>query len=197
MDRHALYGIINETIERPDKTLVDQLSRFTVAQIAKATDGEGLMDHEIKPLQSELRCCGPAVTLFGRQGDTLMFQRVGDCCQPGDVVVGDVQGVKSLSVTGERLTYYIHKIRGAAGLIVDGSIRDYMGLKEMGVPIFFRGVDPKLYGAIGPGAINVTIQAGGVIVNPGDVIAADQDGVIRVAKEDLETVLSVLEENGK
>ncbi|MBR1919743.1 MAG: hypothetical protein IJ831_08985 [Spirochaetales bacterium] len=193
MDRHALYGVINEKIERPSRELVEALGRYSVRELAEVTEGRGVMNHEIKPLSADLKCAGPAVTLFGRQGDTLMIQRVGDCCEPGDVVVADVAGVKSLSVTGERLTSYIYNVRGAAGVIIDGAIRDHAGLKEMGVPIFFRGVDPKLFGALGPGAINVQIQAGGVIVNPGDLIVGDRDGVICIPKEDMEAVLAALE----
>lgn len=193
IDRHALYGVINETFERPDPALVDRFRKYTVAQIARVTCGKGLMHQDIKPMQRDQRVCGPAATLFGRQGDTLMLQRIGDCIQPGDVIIADVGGVKSLSVTGERLTYYMYRIRGAAGLVVDGAIRDKSGLREMGVPLFFRGVDPKLFGAIGPGAINVRIQGGGAIVEPGDLVVGDCDGVIIVPKGEMESVLAELE----
>ena len=145
IDRHALYGQIHEIIERPDPELIAKFRAYFVAQIVAATHGKGLMHQEIKPMDRAQRLCGPAVTLFGRQGDTLMLQRVGDCIQSGDVVVADVAGVKDLSVIGERLTSYIFNIRGAEGLVIDGCIRDKSGLHEMGVPLFFRGVDPKLH----------------------------------------------------
>ena len=193
IDRHYLYGEINEEIQRPDPAVIEHFKNFSVVSIAAVTGGKGVMHPEIKPLIQTQKVCGPAVTLFGRQGDTLMIQRVGDTIQPGDVVVADVGGEKNLAVTGERLTYYIYKVRGAAGMVIDGAIRDKAGLQEMGVPLFFRGVDPKLFGAVGPGAINIRIQAGGVIVEPGDLIVGDCDGVIVVPQNAMQKTLEILE----
>ena len=193
-ERYVLYGVINEKIARPAPELVKKFSAFSVADILKATNGKGLMNHWLKPIKPGIKICGPAATLFGRQGDTLMLQRVGDVIEPGDVVVADVGGVSRLSVIGERIAYYICNIRKANGIIIDGTARDKHGLKELDIPMFNRGkYDAKLYGAIGPGAINVMIQCGGEIVNPGDLIVGDDDGVVVIPQGELQAVLEKIE----
>lgn len=192
MDRHILYGIVNNEIERPDAFLVEKFRNIPVSKIAKATDGNGLMNHEIKPITPDKQICGPAVTLFGRQGDANLYQGVGDSTNPGDVIVGDACGAKTLSVCGERIAYYIFCLKKVDGIVIDGSIRDKSGMLDIDVPIFYRSVDPKLYGATGPGAINVPIQCGGVLVNPGDLIIGDLDGVIAIPKKNINDVLCAI-----
>ncbi|MDO4564301.1 MAG: hypothetical protein Q4C04_01655 [Clostridia bacterium] len=189
MNRHALHGIVHDAIERPPTEIVERFKAFSVATIARACRGNGLMHHEIKPLNPGIRICGPAVTLFGRQGDANMYQGVPDSLRPGDIVIGDAAGAKSLAVCGERVAYNICRLFKAGGMVIDGAIRDKAGMEEEGVPIFYRGVDPKLFGASGPGAINVPVQCGGVIVYPGDLIIGDRDGVIVIKRGEILKVL--------
>lgn len=182
MERYYLYGVINQEIQRPDMKKAAVLSGLRVNQIAKITEGKGLLNSGIRALTRGTKLFGPACTLFGRQGDTLMMQRVGDVAMPGDVIVADAGGATSLSVIGERIGYYMYHIRKCAGIIIDGAFRDTAGLIDLGVPFFGRGADPKLFGAIGPGAINVTISCGDVVIYPGDLMIGDDDGIIAIPR---------------
>lgn len=189
MNRYYSYGEIHDEIERPDPEIIERFRVLTVAQIAKALNGRGLLHEEIKPIDNDVRICGPAVTLYGRQGDANMYQGVPDSVKPGDVIVADAAGTKTLSVCGERVAYNLCRLYHAGGMVIDGAIRDKAGMQEYGIPIFFRGIDPKLFGATGPGAINTRIQCGGVLVEPGDIVVGDKDGVIVVRRSEAELVL--------
>ncbi|MFR5931960.1 MAG: RraA family protein [Oscillospiraceae bacterium] len=194
MERYYLYGVINQEIERPDMEKAAILRDFSVSQLAKITEGKGLLDSSIHALSRGTKLFGPACTAFGRQGDTLMLQRIGDVAKPGDVIVADAAGSTSLSVIGERIGYYMYKIRKCAGIIIDGAFRDTAGLVDLGVPFFGRGADPKLFGAIGPGAINVTISCGGVVIHPGDLMIGDDDGIIAIPRLIIDDIVQEVEE---
>lgn len=189
MNRYYSYGEIHDEIIRPAPEAIERLKRHSVVELAKATCGKGLLHSDIKPIDPTIHICGPAVTLYGRQGDANMYQGVPDSIQPGDILVADAAGVKTLSVCGERVAYNICCLYHAGGMVIDGAIRDKAGMYEFSIPIFCRGCDAKLFGATGPGAINVRIQCGGVIVDPGDVVVGDRDGVIIIKKEDIDSIL--------
>lgn len=182
------YGVINEQIERPDPTLIERFRKHDVAKVGDSMAAYGLMHHEIKPIAWGMKILGPAVTVITRPGDALFIQRVADVAQPGDVIVVDAGGYKDAAIIGDRIGYYMKEIRGIAGIVVDGAVRDRMGLVEMGFATFSRAITPRIYGVQGPGAINVPIQCGGVPVNPGDLILADDDGVVVVPREDVARV---------
>lgn len=193
MERHYLHGIVNEEIVRPSKELVEKFSQYSVVAISGAMNGMGLMHWEIKPIAKGMKLCGPAVTVLTWQGHALWMQRMMDVNQEGDVVVVDASGVRDLSVVGERIGYYMLDKKHIAGIVVDGAVRDGAGFREMGLPVFAKGICARLFGSIGAGAINVTIECGGVVVNPGDLIVGDDDGVIAIPREQLETVLEQVE----
>ena len=194
MERHTLYGVVNEQIERPDPALIEGFRRHDVAKVGDAMAGHGIVHHEIKPLVSGMRVCGPAVTVLTRPGDALFVQKVADVAQPGDVIVCDAGGGREASVIGERIGFYMQS-RGIAGFVVDGAVRDKPGLVELAFPTFARGVTPRIYGSLGPGAINVPVQCGGVPVNPGDLILGDDDGMVIVPREDVARVLALADEH--
>ena len=193
MERHYLHGIVNEEFERPAKEIIEKFSKFTVASVSRAMDGMGLMHWEIKPISRGMKLCGPAATVLTWQGQALWLQRMADVNQEGDVVVVDASGVKDLSVIGERIGFYMWDKKHIAGLVVDGAVRDSVGFRDMGMPVFAKGICARLFGSIGPGALNVTIECGGVVVNPGDLILGDDDGVIAVPREKLGEVLEKTE----
>ena len=97
--------------------------------------------------------------------------------------------MKDLSVIGERIGFYMWDKKHIAGVVVDGAVRDSAGFRDMGMPVFAKGICARLFGSIGAGALNVTIECGGVVVNPGDLILGDDDGVIAVPQEKMEEVL--------
>lgn len=189
MERHYLHGIVNEEFKRPDRKLVQEFAKLSVASVSGAMHGMGLMHWEIKPISQGMRVCGPASTVLTWQGQALWLQRMADVNQEGDVVVVDASGVKDLSVIGERIGFYMWDKKHIAGVVVDGAVRDSAGFRDMGMPVFAKGICARLFGSIGAGALNVTIECGGVVVNPGDLILGDDDGVIAIPQEKMEEVL--------
>ncbi len=194
MEKHRYQGIINEEIRRPDEKLIQGFSKHDVCKIGDAMAAYGLMNYQIKPIALGMRLTGPAVTVLTRPGDALYVQKVIDIAEPGDVIVIDAGGIEDISCIGERLSYYMQR-RGIAGVVVDGAIRDSKGIRDMCFPVFAKSVCMKIFGSVGPGAINVPIQCGGVPVNPGDIIVGDDDGVACVPLDDAERVLKLSDDH--
>jgi 4-hydroxy-4-methyl-2-oxoglutarate aldolase len=194
MEKHPYHGIIISEILRPTKNIIDGFGEHDVCKIGDAMGGHGLMDYEIKPMDQNMRVVGPAVTVLTRPGDALYVQKVIEVAQPGDVIVIDAGGVKEVSCIGERLCYYM-KLKEIAGVVVDGAIRDLKGIRDINFPVYSKSVCAKIFGSIGPGAINIPIQCGGVTVNPGDIIVGDDDGVVCIPREKAEKVLKTSDEH--
>jgi 4-hydroxy-4-methyl-2-oxoglutarate aldolase len=194
VEKHAVHGKIVTDIRRPPKQVIEGFARHDTCKIGDAMAAQGLMNYTIKPISPGMRVWGPAVTVLTRPGDALYVQAVIDLLLPGDVVVIDAGDVRDVSCIGERLSYYM-KRRGAAGVVVDGAIRDSRGIIDMGFPCFAKSVCMKIFGSAGPGAINIPIQCGGVPVNPGDIIVGDDDGVVCVPLDSAEQVLHAADEH--
>ena len=189
-----LYGIVHEHIRRPDPAVIERFRRHDTAKVGDAMAAHGILDHRIKPIRLGMRLCGPAVTVLTRPGDALFIQKVADVAQPGDVIVVDAGGYEEAAIIGERITYYMHS-RGIQGIVVDGAVRDTAGIAEIGFPTFAKAVTPRIYGTVGPGAINVPIQCGGIPVIPGDLILGDDDGVVAVPCDDVDRVLDLADKH--
>jgi len=194
MEKHKYQGIINVNIRRPDTQLIERFSKHDVYKIGDAMGAYGLMNYQIKAIAQNMRVVGPAVTVLARPGDALYVQKVIDIAEAGDVIVIDAGGVEDISCIGERLSYYM-KLRGIAGVVVDGGIRDSKGIRDMSFPVFTKSICMRIFGSAGPGAINVPIQCGGVPVNPGDIIMGDDDGVVCIPLDDAERVLKLADEH--
>lgn len=186
--RHPLHGTVITDIERPPAEVLARLGAHDVAKIADAMAGGGLMHHVIKPVAPGTKLVGTAVTVMACPGDVLYVIRAADVAQPGDVVVIDGGGCAELAMIGDGISYYMQKHRGISGVVVDGGVRDVKGIRRLGFPMFARGTSARIHGADGPGAINVPIACGGVVVSPGDVIVGDDDGVVVVPREHAESV---------
>jgi regulator of RNase E activity RraA len=131
---------------------------------------------------------GPALTVKARPGDNLMAMKAIDLAQPGDVIVISSDGEANLSVWGGIMSMMATK-RGIAGVVTDGVVRDVAQCREAGLAIWATGLTPVGPTKLGPGQINQPLSCGGVIVNPGDVIMADEDGVVVVPQGELEAVI--------
>jgi 4-hydroxy-4-methyl-2-oxoglutarate aldolase len=99
-----------------------------------------------------------------------------------------------VSVIGERLAYFM-KLKGFAGLVVDGAVRDSMGIIAEGIPTFARSTCIRIFGSRGPGAINVPVTCGGVAVNPGDIVLGDADGIVIVPREDAARIAGLADDH--
>lgn len=154
------------------------------------------MDCRIKNLANDLPLIGPACTVKVYPGDNLMVHKALDIAEPGDILVIDTAGSEKNAVMGDLIANKAFH-RGIAGFVVDGLIRDQPGVAEVGLPVFARGVTP--FGPLhrGPGELNYSVSCGGVVVNPGDLIVADMNGVVVVRSEFAAEILLRLEEHSE
>ena len=139
------------------------------------------------------RVVGPALTVKTRPGDNLVVHRALREIEPGQVLVVDAGGAIDRSILGEIMVFQA-KATGIVGIIIDGAIRDQEGLDDMGMPTFAVGVTHIGPYKSGPGTIHGTIQVGGTVVNDGDAVIADADGIVFVPKENAAEVVATAEQ---
>ena len=175
-------------ISRPSQHLIEELSRFDTATVHEASGGRGALESNIKPVDPKSRLCGPAVTVAGRAGDNLILHKAIYVAERGDVLVVSVGGFTEAGPWGEIMTVAA-RVRGIAGLVIDGSIRDSITIQELGFPAFSKGLSIKGTTKDSLGYINHPVVIGGITVHPGDVILGDADGVVVVPQKDLAEVL--------
>lgn len=131
----------------------------------------------------EKTMAGTAVTARSRAGDNLTYLRALEFCRPGDVLVIDGGGDLANAAVGGILTFYAERI-GLAGVVIDGAIRDVAEIRGRDFPVYARGVTHRGPYKDGPGEINVPIAVGGMVVNPGDILVGDQDGLLAIPPAD-------------
>jgi regulator of RNase E activity RraA len=185
---------LRERILRPDSEMVKKLGRFDTATISDLMNRLYTMVPAIRSLVDPgIRILGPACTVKVYPGDNLMVHKSLDIAQPGDVIVVDTSASGLTAVLGD-LVCTKARHRGIAGFVVDGLIRDLERIRALGdFPVFARGVTPIGPLHRGPGEINHPVAAGGVVVNPGDVVVGDLNGVVVVPRELTEEMVRRLE----
>ena len=183
---------IRSRIERPSPDTVAALGAFETPAISDLMNRLYAMVPAIHSLTDQLRLVGPALTVKVYPGDNLMVHKALDIAQPGDVIVVDTSGSMATAALGDLVSAKARH-RGVAGFVVDGLIRDLPGIRALGdFPVFARGTTPVGPLHRGPGEINLPISAGGIVVNPGDVIVGDATGVVVVPREIAEELLERL-----
>jgi regulator of RNase E activity RraA len=135
---------------------------------------------------------GTAFTVLTRPGDNLMVHKAIDIAAPGDVIVVDAGGALDQAIVGELMASWAAR-RGLAGFVIDGAIRDSEALSEGDFPVFAAGVTHRGPWKDGPGEINVPVSIDGMVVNPGDLVAGDPDGVVAISPADAEHVIAAAE----
>ena len=183
------------SFERPSLEQVKGFEGWPTGNICDANGRLGAMDYRIKPLNPVWHFVGVALTVRARPVDNLILYKALDLAQPGDVLVITNDGSISSSVLGDYVCA-IAKSKGVAAMVTDGLVRDAAGIREVGLPVFARGINPNGPHKDGPGEINFPISCGGLPVHPGDVIVGDEDGVVVVAGADVAAVLKELEKVG-
>jgi RraA family protein len=131
---------------------------------------------------------GTAVTVRTRPGDNLAIHRAFDFCRPGDVLVIDGGGDITQALMGEIMATYAESL-GVQGLVIDGAIRDVGALRGHDFPVYARAATHRGPYKNGPGEVNVTVTVGGMVVQPGDIIVGDEDGVLAIAPGDVAAVI--------
>jgi len=163
------------------KGLMDQTGCLT-GNVGDCLGRAAAMDSRVKGLSQGMKLVGPALTVKVPPIDNLMIHKALTLVKPGDVMVIDGGGDHSWALLGFLMVSTAIKL-GLAGMIVDGCIRDAAEIRTSGFPIFAAGIHPNGPMKEGPGEINYPIQCGGLNVHPGDIIVADDDGVVVVPQD--------------
>jgi 4-hydroxy-4-methyl-2-oxoglutarate aldolase len=173
-----------KNIARPDEQLIEEFKKLDVSTVYEAQGKIGLMNPNLKPILDNNLICGPAVTAVCHAGDNLMIHAAIEVCKPGDVLVITTCGEGIAGMIGELIVTALIK-RGVQGVIIDSGIRDVARLRELGFPVWTKAVFSQGTTKSKGGWVNAPAVCGGTSVDPGDLIMADDDGVVVVKKDDL------------
>lgn len=176
------------SIERPSLDEVNAISRFTPATLHEAQGRTGALTARIKPIYPGMRACGPAITAKCHPGDNIMLITAISLAQPGDMLVVSAGDHPEQGGFGEVLATAC-KAKGIVGLVTDAGVRDGPAIRQLGFNAFCYGLCMKGTVKETLGTVNQPIVIGGVAINPGDIVSADDDGVVVVPKGTIAAVV--------
>jgi RraA family protein len=168
--------------------LVKEIRTIRTSLLSDALGKGGAMDHDMQCLSANCRMAGPAVTVRVHTADILMVGITLSRCPKGSVLVIDGQGELNTALWGE-VTTLAARLKGLQGVVIDGAIRDLYKIRHDKLPVFARAVVPNAGGVQYAGEFQVPVQCGGAIVHPGDWVVGDEDGVVVVPQDRLESVI--------
>ena len=181
------YRIITE-INRCSQEVIEKLKKYDTTLLADGANTKVAMEHCIKPIIEGSRFVGPAITIKLTLGDSLLVSKALDLAQAGDVIVVDGFGTDSNALWGD-LKSLISKSKNLAGAVIDGAIRDKTNCQEIGFPIFCKYTVCSSSTKNSPGEINVPVTCGKMTVMPGDIIVADDNGIVVLPPDRLNEIM--------
>ena len=178
-------------LERKKKVALDIAKEFLTLPVANVSDSMWRLTaggSRLRPMHTSGQMAGPALTVKSRPGDNLMLHKAIDMAEPGDIIVCDAGGDLTNSLMGELMLAHAIK-RGVGGFVLDGAVRDVEAFLEVNLPVFAAGVSHRGPYKDGPGEINVSVAIDGMVIEPGDLVIGDWDGVLSIPLDDVESIL--------
>lgn len=175
-------NVVVGTIHRTEPPILEALAAAGVSTIHEAQGRSGYVGPHIRPIQNGTRIAGNAVTVSSHPGDNIMIHAAIEVCRPGDILVVTNTGPSTHGMFGELLATSL-MVRGVVGLVIDAGVRDVAELREMGFPVWSQYISSQGTVKETPGSVNIPVEIGDITVNPGDVVCADDDGVVVVPHE--------------
>lgn len=191
-----MKNVVYRNIHRADAGVIAALGKMGVATVHEAQGRIGLMKPIIRPVWPGARIAGSAITALGAPGDNWMIHVAVEMVRPGDVLVVACMSENTDGGFGELIATSL-KARGAAGVVLDIGCRDSKEIAELGLPVWSRAISAQGTVKATVGAVNVPIVCAGLNVAPGDVVVADDDGVVLVARKDAAKVAAAGAEREK
>ena len=184
--------IVKKNFERPSAEQIKLLQAVPTGFVVDAQNGTGALDWRIKPLGESMEFVGSALTVEAQPRDYLPVQPAIALSQPGDVLVISNGGYDGAAVIGDNVAA-MAKNKGLAAIVTDGLVRDIEGILAAEIPVFCCGVSPNSPYAHGPGRIGLPISISRSVIQPGDMIVGDRNGVVVISRNDIDKVISSIE----